>query len=377
MFYHGWTAVFIFALYSGWSCAQSPREQLQQLGLQLRANPSDHALRERIVSLGLEVKPKLAIPVEAERFDGRAQYAFKSAKSEADMLEAAREYLKAVDAAPWVADYYFNLCAILEKANRPAEAMRACKLYLSAAPDAQDASDIRKRVAGLEYALERQRGAVTRRQSCMGMSDMYEVASKVAVINGRRISAKLISSLYGGVWRNQLLLADITTMPENIVSQRFGLDPIDTTFRLEDRVPGTPWFRLTIARDGRITFGGRESTQAEIVASTAEFLQMRNTQMNGCMLAAKDGKFFVELPQGGSLQTNDGARVSGGLYFETDCTGKPVGEKPGWFPAVFIPHPRTPGVTSAQADANAQGFRLAGADACRQASNDRLGWLVP
>jgi tetratricopeptide (TPR) repeat protein len=376
MHYRGWIAVLIFALYSSWSGAQSPREQLQQLALQLRANPSDHALRERIVRLGLEVKPKPAIPSEAERFDGRAQYAFKSAKSEADMLEAAREYLKAVDAAPWVANYYFNLCMILEKANRPAEAMRACKFYLSAAPDAQDASEIRKRVAGLEYALERQRGAVTRRQSCGDMSNLYEVGSKVAVIDGRKISAKLSSALYGGVWRNQLLLTDIT-MPGNIFFQRYELDPIDKTFRLDDRVPGTPWFRLTIARDGRITLGGYGSSQAEIVTSTAELLQMRNAQMNGCTLAAKDGKFFVELAQGGSLHPKDGARMNGGLYFETDCMGKPVGEKPGWFPAVFIPHPETPGVTSAQSDSNAQGFSLASADACLKASNDGLGWLAP
>jgi hypothetical protein len=323
-----------------------------------------------------EVKPAPAIPAEAERFDGRAQYAFKSATSEAEMLEAAREYLKAVEAAPWVADYYFNLCAILEKAKRPAEAMRACKFYLAAAPEAPDASDIRKRIAGLEYALERSRSTVTRRQSCVDMRNIYEVGSKVAVIHGRRISAKLISSLYGGVWRNQLLLADITTLPQIMTVQRFALDPIDKTFRLEDRVAGTPWFRLTIAREGRITFGGVGSTQAEIVTSIAELHQMRNAQMSGCSMGAKGDKFFVELAQGGPLAANDGAKVSGGLYFESDCAGKLLGDKPGWFPTVFVPHPQTPGVTSAQASPDAQGFRRPSADACRQAANDRLGWLA-
>jgi len=368
MHYRRWIAVFAFALYSGWSGAQSPREQLQQLGLQLRANPSDHALRERIVRLGLEVKPKPAIPPEAERFDGRAQYAFKNAKSEADMLEAAREYLKAVDAAPWVADYYFNLCAILEKANRPAEAMRACRFYLAAAPDAQDASDIRKRVAGLEFALERQRGSVTRRQDCVSGSSLYVAGAKVAHINGRTISAKLISSLYGGVWRNQLMLTDITTFPQIGAIQRWNLEPIDKTLQHDDRVPGKLWFRLTIARDGGITFGGSGSPQAEIVTSSAELHQMRNAQMNGCSLAQKGAKFFVELGQGGPARTNDGALVAGPMYFESDCTGKLLGEKAGWYPVTLVPHPQT---------GHAQGFSSASADACRQASNDQLGWLAP
>lgn len=368
MHYRRWIAVVVFALYSGWSGAQSPREQLLQLGLQLRANPSDHALRERIVSLGLEVKPKPAIPPEAERFDGRAQYAFKSAKSEADMLEAAREYLKAVDAAPWIADYYFNLCAILEKANRPAEAMRACRFYLAAAPEAQDASDIRKRVAGLEFALERMRGSVTRRQDCVNTSSLYEVGSKVAVINGRKISAKLISSLYGGVWRNQLMLSDITAFPQIGAMQRWNLEPMDKTLQHDDRVPGTPWFRLTIGRDGHITFGGSGSAQAEIATSVAELHRMRNSQMDGCSLAQKGDKFFVELGQGGPARTNDGALVAGPMYFESDCTGKLLGEKAGWYPATLIPYPQT---------GSSQGFRSASADACRQASNDRLGWLAP
>lgn len=89
------------------------------------------------------------------------------------MLDAAREYLKAVDAAPWVAGYYLDLCTILEKANRPAEAIRACKFYLIAAPAAPDAGVARKRIAGLEYGIERLQGSVSRRQSCHNMSDIY------------------------------------------------------------------------------------------------------------------------------------------------------------------------------------------------------------
>ena len=356
--------------------AQSKSEQLQQLTAELRKSPSDNTLREKIIKLALEIKPTPAVPPEAEEFEGRAQYAFKNARSEAEMLDAAREYMKAVDTAPWVAGYYFDLCTILEKANRPTEAIRACKLYLTAAPEAPDARDVRKRVAGLDYALERLRSNVSRRRECMTMTDIYGTGDKVAMIGASKISIKLVSSLYYGTWRNQLMISDITTLPNNIAIQRYELSPIDKTFQLEDRVQGTPYYRLTITSDGRITFGGHGSVQAEIVTSIAELHKLRNTQMDSCLIATKNGKFFVLLAQGGGLSPNDGAKMNGGLAFESNCKGELLGEKPGWFPVLLVPHPETPGVSREQASWAAQGFSPASSDACQQASNNGLGWLA-
>ena len=47
--------------------AQSPREQLNQWVAQLRANPGDNSLRERIIKLAQEIKPPPAVPEEARR----------------------------------------------------------------------------------------------------------------------------------------------------------------------------------------------------------------------------------------------------------------------------------------------------------------------
>ncbi len=349
----------------------NPRAMFVQLTEKIKKEPNDNSARQLIIKLAQELKPAPAIPEEAEKFDGRAQYAFRAAKSEAEFLDAAREYLKAVEAAPWVADYYFNLCKILEKSNRPAEAARACKLYLAAAPQAADAGNVRKLVAGLEYALERERGSVTNRGDCINLPAGYEGGAKVARIGNQKLSLKLYSVLSGGVWRNELGIYDISTLPNNIIGQHFQLDPVDTTFQLEDRIAGTPYFRLTIARDGRITFGGHGSPQAEIMTSTTELHQLRNEQLKQCQLAVKDGNFFIALLQGGPLETN--ARVNGGILFASDCRGGLQGDKPGWFPAVLAPHPETPGITSA--DARMQDFSVAPANACQQTRKDNLGWL--
>lgn len=360
----------------GYAQPASPRDELRQLTEQLQKSPRDAALRERLFRLAAELKPAPATPPEAEKFEGRAQYAFRNAKSEAELLDAAREYLKAVEIAPWVVGYYHDLCVILEKASRPAEAARACKLYLVAAPQAVDASNVRKLVAGLEYALERERGAVVNRRSCNGLSDAYEGGAKVARIGNQKISLKLHSVLYGGVWRNLLAIYDFT-IPSNLFGQHFGLDPLDRHFRLDDRVAGTPSYRLTVGRDGRVTFGGSSSPQAEIATSIAELHQLRNEQLKRCTLGHRsaDGAFLVELGQGGPLQSGDGSLVNGSLYFAADCRGTLTGDKPGWFPLLLVPHPQTPGVTAQQSNPNAQGIGRASGDACQRNRSDGLGWL--
>lgn len=135
--------------------AQSPREQLQQMVEQLQKTPNDNALRERIIKLAPTLKPAPALPDAAITFEGRAQFAFKNAKSESDFLVAAQEYEKAVAAAPWVPGYYSDLCTIYEKAGKFADAKRHCGFYLITLTDPAQMTDLKRRIAGLEYGIEK------------------------------------------------------------------------------------------------------------------------------------------------------------------------------------------------------------------------------
>ena len=74
--------------------AQSPREQLKQMVAQLQKSPDDNALREKIIKLAPMLKPSPALPEEAKRFEGRAQFAFKNAKSPSDYLDVASDVRK-------------------------------------------------------------------------------------------------------------------------------------------------------------------------------------------------------------------------------------------------------------------------------------------
>lgn len=139
----------------GYAQTASPRDELRQLTEQLQKTPSDNALRERIIKLGAGIKPAAALPDSAVTFEGRAQFAFRSAKSEGDFLAAAQEYEKAVAAAPWVPGYYSDLCTIYEKAGKFADAKRHCGFYLIGLTDPSQMTDIKRRIAGLEYGIEK------------------------------------------------------------------------------------------------------------------------------------------------------------------------------------------------------------------------------
>jgi len=149
---------FLLAMIVGLPCAaqaQTPQQTLNQYVSDLQKNPNDYALREKIIRHVQTMKPAPGVSMEAEKFEGRAEFAIRSAKTEANFLDAAKEYEKALLIAPWVPAYYFNQGIAFEKAGKLKEAKRSFETYLLAAPNAQDARDVRKRIAGLEYAIEK------------------------------------------------------------------------------------------------------------------------------------------------------------------------------------------------------------------------------
>lgn len=149
--------IFIFTLLAlGASAyAQSPREQLKQMVEQLQKTPTDNALREKIIKLAAKVRPAPAVPEEAQRREGRAKFAFKTAKTNDDYLSAAREYEEAVRVAPWISGYYADLCTIYEKAEKYAEAKRHCEFALIGLSDPSQVSEMKQRIAGLEFGIEK------------------------------------------------------------------------------------------------------------------------------------------------------------------------------------------------------------------------------
>jgi tetratricopeptide (TPR) repeat protein len=132
----------------------SSRKQLGQYVAQLQDHPDNSDLRKKIIKLALTMHPAPSIPQTALEAEGAADYAFSHASGKDGYDAAARQYEKALLAAPWSAKYYFNLAACQEKAEEYDQAITNYSFYLLAAPDAKDHDDVLKKIGAMKYAAE-------------------------------------------------------------------------------------------------------------------------------------------------------------------------------------------------------------------------------
>ena len=188
--------VAALALVSLSACAQdinNAPDSFQQTFADLQKNPGDDALREKIIKLALTLNPKPATPDDAITHEGAAEYAFKNAKANSDYSDAAKEYEKALLAAPWVAADYFNCGMAHEKAGENKDAIRNFNLYLLAAPNADDAVDVKKRIGGLQYAQQK----IDDQQQQQAQAAQAQRDAEQRAEQAKQATEKA----WGGIWR--------------------------------------------------------------------------------------------------------------------------------------------------------------------------------
>jgi tetratricopeptide (TPR) repeat protein len=139
--------------------AQTIRSQFDQAVAELKNSPDDQDLRKKIIDLSLELKSLPKTPDEVLELKGQAAYVMKNASSAADYQGAVDAYKKAVLIAPWVGDVYYNLGVVEQKAEQPAAASDAFKLYLRAKPDASDKAEVLERLGALQVLVDKKKQA--------------------------------------------------------------------------------------------------------------------------------------------------------------------------------------------------------------------------
>ncbi|MBX9902885.1 MAG: hypothetical protein K2Y31_00910 [Burkholderiales bacterium] len=212
--------------------AQSPREQLNQLVTQLLATPGDTALRERIIKLAQEIKPPPAVPEEAERRMARGIAGFQGAKSPTDYQIAGREFQGAVDAAPWLADAYFNLGMALDKAGDHIAAIRSLKLALAANPESRE---VRNLLYQVEFRAE-QAASERAKKEREAREAVRTIAGEWADVSGGNMNFVIqqVSGRYDVRWSNQALAYRVHSVSDQQFSYQLdqGLQQVYTTCTL-------------------------------------------------------------------------------------------------------------------------------------------------
>jgi tetratricopeptide (TPR) repeat protein len=133
------------------------REQLKQYVAELQKNPSDQALREKIIELALTLDPIPAIPEDAKRYLARGLAAAEEAKEAKDFKDAAAEFEKASLAAPWLGEPYRALGIVQDNAGDYAAAIGNLKLYLLTEPETGQAEKAKELIYKIEFKQEKER----------------------------------------------------------------------------------------------------------------------------------------------------------------------------------------------------------------------------
>jgi hypothetical protein len=188
----------------------APREQLKQYVGDLQKNPSDDALREKIIKLGLTLDPKPAIPSEVQEYLGRGGQAFEDAKAaikngktdeaKQELALAAEAFAKASVLAPWMADYYRDLGSAQDAAKDYKDAMKNYQFYVEATADTTEADRFRQRIGALKYELDKERTAEAAENARHEAERQAELRRQLAVSAQQARETELRQKL-AGIWR--------------------------------------------------------------------------------------------------------------------------------------------------------------------------------
>ncbi len=138
--------------YAAPAAKKGPSEEIKQAVDDLKKNPGDKALREKIIKMA--AKSSIALPEEAERNMARGTVFAQKADSLPEYKKAIVEFEAASNSAPWLALAYFNLGVMQEKAGMFSDAIQSLKFYLLANPDAKNAREVKNKIYALEADAE-------------------------------------------------------------------------------------------------------------------------------------------------------------------------------------------------------------------------------
>jgi hypothetical protein len=315
-----------------------PQQRLTTYLDQLKGHSENDELRKSIIALALRQRPAPAIPPEAEAAAGRAAHIFKSAKSEEDTLSAAKEFLSAIEDAPWVANYYYNLCTVLEKTPYTQQALHACKLYLVAAPRAADAGEMNQRIAELQSAADiskdrmKKRTAYSTRSSSKSddLDPLYRFGGVSGKVSGKDIVLKIVVDWYSAPPKYQILVSCLQG-GEVYISQH---DLVSTDRRISLCKPRVN-MQLVIKPEGKGFVQLSGEADSYIRSTFDDLFGIKRKGMEKTIMFSAEGdqgeRFYLASAQGGD------ARYSGWAMYESECNGGLLKQDLRALPDDFVP----------------------------------------
>jgi len=177
---------FVAVLFSPLSifAEDNPPSLLKQYISDLQKNPSDYALREKIIRHVQTISPAPVVPEEAKRYLDRGMAAAEDAKNEKDYKDASDEFQKAVNIAPWLGAGYRGLAVTQDKSGQYAAALQNLKFFLLTNPSAENAEKAKTLRNKIEYRMEK--AAKESSPEAIAAKKQKEYEAWLKKIDGRR-----------------------------------------------------------------------------------------------------------------------------------------------------------------------------------------------
>ncbi len=157
--------------------------EFEQALASLKKDPSNNALREKIVRQAASFNPPLTVPEEAERYLARGKSAFEDAKEPAEFKDAVLQFLRARDAAPWYGPIYYSLGVAQSTAGYYKAARENLSLYLAWEHDPAGIKAAKDLIYQAEYKQEKAE-AEQAKKDAEAEAERRKLQAKQALLDG-------------------------------------------------------------------------------------------------------------------------------------------------------------------------------------------------
>ena len=175
--------------------AENPQAILNQYIADLQKNPNDFTLREKIIRHVQTMRPKPAVPDEAQKYMDRGLAAIEGGKGEEDFRAASVEFTKAASLAPWLGDAYRNLAIAQDKSGQFDAALKSLRLYLLTSPSPADEAWAKSLINKVEYRKEK--AAKESSPQAIAEKKQFTDEELIRKINGARFTNSYRDETYG------------------------------------------------------------------------------------------------------------------------------------------------------------------------------------
>ena len=218
-----------------------------------------------------------------------------------------------------------------------AQAAHACRLYLLASPDANDASEVRRHLIGLESA----RPQAHYLYPLTSDLNAYDAGGIWDLVAGRRIAIKLVAHWHASPPKYQVL---ISCANPNLVGSSFVIYDLETVEQSVDVCRMATPLRIVVNAlgDGFVEVGaGRRDAMRTTI--TDLFKHLRESLDMWVVVSATETlpvtqrpRFFVGYVQPGSSNPNKNWATPGVALFASNCRGDLTRSNERGLPDAFI-----------------------------------------